>query len=113
MFIVLHYVNTQVGNERKIHWRSWDKLSISKQEGGMGFRELRDFNLAMLAKQGWRMQQDHDSLLSKCFKARYFPRSTFLKAKVSPGCSYVWRSLVAAFPIPKRAIAGGLGMDLQ
>ena len=113
MFIVLHYVNTQVGNERKIHWRSWDKLSISKQEGGMGFRELRDFNLAMLAKQGWRMQQDHDSLLSKCFKARYFPRSTFLKAKVSPGCSYVWRSLVAALPIPKRAIVGGLGMDLQ
>ena len=106
-------MNTQVGNERKIHWRSWDKLSISKQEGGMGFRELRDFNLAMLAKQGWRMQQDHDSLLSKCFKARYFPRSTFLKAKVSPGCSYVWRSFVAAFPIPKRAIAGGLGMDLQ
>ena len=41
------------------------------------------------------------------------PRSTFLKVKVSPGCSYVWRSLVAALPIPKRAIAGGLGMDLQ
>ena len=89
MFIVLHYVNTQVGNERKIHWRSWDKLSISNQEGGMGFRELSDFNLAMLAKQGWRMHRDHDSLLSKCFKARYFPRSTFLKAKVSLGCSYV------------------------
>ena len=47
------------------------------------------------------MLQDHDSLLSKCFKARYFPRSTFLKAKVSRRCSYVWRSLVAALPILK------------
>ena len=55
----------------------------------MGFWDLRDFNLAMLAKQGWRMLQDHDSLLLKCFKARYFPLSTFLKAKVSPRCSYV------------------------
>ena len=27
----------QVGNERKIHWRSWDKLSTSKKDGGMGF----------------------------------------------------------------------------
>ena len=27
----------QVGNERKIQWRSWDKLSTSKREGGMGF----------------------------------------------------------------------------
>ena len=88
-----------MGNERKIYWKSWDKLSTSKMEGGMGFWDLRDFNLAMLAKQGWRMIQDHDSLLSKCFKARYFPRSFFLEAKESPGCSYVWRSLMAALPI--------------
>ena len=89
----------QVGNERKIHWTNWDKLSTSKMEGGMGFRDLRDFNLAMLAKQRWRMLQGNDSLIYKCFKARYFPRSSFLDAKESPGCSYVWRSLVAVITI--------------
>ncbi|KAL0011163.1 hypothetical protein SO802_006271 [Lithocarpus litseifolius] len=89
----------QVGNERKIHWKSWDKLTVSKKEGGMGFRDLRAFNLAMLAKQGWRMIKDNDSLLYQCFKARYFPRSNFLEAKESPNCSYVWRSLMAAMPI--------------
>ena len=36
----------QVGEERKIHWKRWDKLLISK-EGGMGFQDLRVFNLAM------------------------------------------------------------------
>ena len=89
----------QVGNERKIHWKSWDKLSTSKMEGGMGFWVLRAFNLAMLAKQGWRRIQGNDSLLHKCFKARYFPRSSFLDAKESSSCSHVWRSLVAALPI--------------
>ena len=88
----------QVGDERKIHWKRWDKLSTSKMEGGMRFRDLRDFNLAMLAKQGWRMLQGNDSLLYKCFKARYFPRSSFLDAKESPSCSYVWRSLMVALP---------------
>ena len=65
----------------------------------MGFRDLRDFNFAMLAKQGWRMIQGNDSLLYKCFKARYFPRSSFFYAKESPRCSYVWRSLLAALSI--------------
>ena len=58
----------------------------------MRFRYLRDFNLAMLAKQGWRMLQGNESLLYKCFKARYFPQSSFLDAKESPRCSYVCRS---------------------
>ena len=55
----------------------------------MGFRDLRAFNLAMLAKQGWRMIQGNDSLLYKCFKVWHFPRSSFLDAKESPGCSHV------------------------
>ena len=40
----------QIGNERKIHWKSWNALTQSKKEGGMGFRDLRNFNLAMFAK---------------------------------------------------------------
>ena len=31
----------QIGNERKIHWLSWDRLSRPKPEGGMGFKDLR------------------------------------------------------------------------
>ena len=40
----------QMGNEQKIHWKSQDKLTASKKEGGMGFLDLRAFNLAMFAK---------------------------------------------------------------
>ena len=70
-------------------------LSKSKKEGGMGFRDIRCFNLAMLAKQGWRLLQDTESLLYRCFKARYFPRSNFLEATDVPNSSYVWKSLMA------------------
>ena len=89
----------QVGNERKIHWKSWSSLTSSKKKGGMGFRDLRSFNLEMLAKQGWRLIHENESLLSLCFKAKYFPRCHFLDAAVPPNCSYAWRSIMAAKPI--------------
>ena len=67
----------------------------------MGFRDLRAFNLAMLAKQGWRLLHDNNSLVFQCLKARYFPRTSLFIAKESPNCSFVWKSIVAAFPILK------------
>ena len=82
----------QVGDERKIHWKSWSKLTEAKKVGGMGFRDLRTFNLAMLAKQGWRLIQEQESLMSRCFKAKFFPRTHFLAATDSPASSYVWKS---------------------
>ena len=99
----------QLGDERKVHWRSWDNLSQPKNDGGMRFWDLRSFNLAMLAKQGWRLLHNHDSLLFKCFKARYFPRCHFLEAMDSPNSSYVWQSMVAALPILKSGCCWRVG----
>lgn len=59
--------------ERKIHWNILDKMCIPKCKGGMGFRNLHSFNLAILVKQGWRILKDDQSLLHKIYKARYFP----------------------------------------
>ena len=91
----------QEGEERKIHWTSWSKLTEAKKKGGLGFRDLRTFNLSMLAKQGWRLIQKQDSLLYQCFKPKYFPRCHVLEAKEVPNYSYVWKSIMAAIPILK------------
>ena len=40
---------------RKIAWVSWKNLCKPKAEGGMGFTDLKAFNLVLLAKQGWRI----------------------------------------------------------
>ncbi|CAL2235433.1 unnamed protein product [Prunus armeniaca] len=44
-----------------IHWKMWEVLCLSKAEGGLGFRELENFNLSILAKQCWRIWNNPDS----------------------------------------------------
>ena len=56
---------------KKIHWRSWERLCLTKHEGGIGFKNLYAYNLAMLAKQGWRIITNPDSLIARLYKARY------------------------------------------
>ena len=63
-------------------------MCTPKVEGGMGFKDLKAFNLTLLAKQGWRISQDIDSLSHQVLKAKYFPDSTFLEAQLGKNPSY-------------------------
>ena len=59
---------------------AWEKLCTPKEEGGMGFRDLRAFSVAFLANQSWRIQQNTNSLVHKVLKAKYFDYRTFKEA---------------------------------
>ncbi|KAM2871279.1 hypothetical protein FF1_018936 [Malus domestica] len=82
--------------DRKIHWRSWDKTCKPKGECGLGFHDLYAFNMAVLAKPGWMVIHHPSSLIAQIFKARYFPISSFWEPKAPPSLSHCWESIVRA-----------------
>ena len=83
-------------SHRGINWLSWEKLLMHKTHGGMGFNDLSAFNLAMFGKQGWKFLTEPHSLVSRIFKARYFPSKSYLNATIGHNPSYEWRSILRA-----------------
>ena len=94
--ILAKYWWGQTSNEKKIYWINWKKLCTPKKKGGMEFRDIHAFNLAMLAKQAWCLVTGTHSLFFRVYKARYFPRCSFMEAELGHNPSFVWRSLLAA-----------------
>ncbi|MCI00237.1 RNA-directed DNA polymerase (Reverse transcriptase) [Trifolium medium] len=80
-------------NSGGIKWLAWDRMSYPKEYGGLGFRNLHLFNMAMLAKQGWNFIAKPNTLVAKVYKARYFPNSSFLASHLGSNPSYAWRSI--------------------
>jgi hypothetical protein len=72
----------------------WDDMSKPKFMGGPGFQNIELFNLALLARQAWRLVQEPDSLSARILKAVYYTKSDLLDAKVGGAPSRVWRAIV-------------------
>lgn len=81
-----------------ISWISWAKLCGAKVDGGMGFRDMAGFNLALLTKQVWRISTWPDLLLSRVLKARYLFDASFACAELGDRSSLTWRSILLARP---------------
>jgi len=80
----------------KIHWMRWDCMGKSKAAGGLEFRDLVIFNQALLAKQGWRIIQNPNSLAARILRAKYYQNSCFMEAPIGARASFVWRSICSA-----------------
>jgi hypothetical protein len=65
-------------NVSKVAWMSWEKMGRSEQKGGLGYRDLECFNMALLAKQGWRFSHNPNSLVARIMKVEVFSHWYFL-----------------------------------
>ncbi|GMI81993.1 hypothetical protein HRI_001868600 [Hibiscus trionum] len=83
-------------DQRGIHWCLWSDLCHLKENGGLGFRDMAKFNIALLAKQEWRLVSNPSSLVARLLRAKYFPTSDFLHASLGSTPSLTWKSIWSA-----------------
>lgn len=79
--------------DEKVHWKSWDKMCFSKDNGGMEFWDIKIFNMALLAKQRWRLLQESNPLVAKIYQENYFKNSQILEVRLGHSPSHIWTSI--------------------
>ncbi|XP_056864290.1 uncharacterized protein LOC130511362 [Raphanus sativus] len=89
----------------KIAWVAWSTMALPKSMGGLGFKNFEEYNDSLLAKLGWRIMHNPDSLLSRVLKGKYFPDNSFLESGAKSGASHGWISVMAG----KAVLEKGLG----
>ncbi|GAA0158624.1 hypothetical protein LIER_15596 [Lithospermum erythrorhizon] len=74
--------------KRTVHWTTWSKLCKSKANEGLGFRDLRVFNMVVLSKQAWKIISENHSPLARIYRDIYFPDGNLWTAQLGTKPSF-------------------------
>ncbi|XP_058764573.1 uncharacterized mitochondrial protein AtMg00310-like [Vicia villosa] len=85
-------------NSRAIHWASWKTVCKTKEQGGLGVKDIEVMNMALLNKWKWRILKESDKPWVNILNSRY----DNIKVKVLEGDAFVlssrysiwWRDLI-------------------
>ena len=95
--------------KRKSCWVGWDKITQPKYMGGLGFRDIETFNLALLARQAWRILIRSKSLCSQILKLDYFPSGDLLNAPIGSNPSKTWRAICDGIEVLNQGLIKRIG----
>lgn len=97
----------------KIHWKRWETLTTSKEEGGLNFRNLQAVNEAFLAKQVWKIIQEPILLVSQVLKQHYVLNQDFFLTQLKGRDSWLWKSWLGAKDVVEKGMRWSVGDGKQ
>ncbi|KAL9687234.1 hypothetical protein QQ045_031633 [Rhodiola kirilowii] len=86
-------------DKRGISWLNKETLQRKKCDGGLGFKNLRMFNEAVLMKVVWRMIKYPQLLMSKILYAKYCPDQDIFRARLGSQASHCWRGIMKTLEV--------------
>ncbi|KAK4482042.1 hypothetical protein RD792_012965 [Penstemon davidsonii] len=80
--------------QRKLHLVGWNKVTKHKDFGGLGIKQARKTNIALLAKVGWKTLKKENSLWGDTFHKKYLKDNNLLDYNTKAGDSHTWKGVV-------------------
>lgn len=90
-------------------------MAQPKHLGGLGFKNIEDYNDILLAKLSWRILSKPESLLARVLKGKYFPDSSIMESNEKSGSSHGWTSIMAGKAVLDKGVGYlvGNGNDIR
>lgn len=77
----------------------WLNRNQPKWERGLGLRDMGAFNKFLLAKKGWRIIRNQNSLLPRTLMVCYFPHGSFQRDQMGYRLSYTWQCILEGLKV--------------
>ena len=78
---------------------AWDDVCLPKEEGGLGIRKIRPFNIALFSIQIWKLITSKESLWVKWVHTHKLRGTSFWNVPIRGNMSWSWRMMLQIRPI--------------
>ena len=80
-------------NTLNLSLKSWNSICTPKALGGLGIRRMKDVNLALISKLGWKLLTGSDSLWASQLTGKYLQTDSFLSPSSHSVTSWLWKGI--------------------
>jgi hypothetical protein len=80
-------------NSKSLCLKAWKDICSTKNEGGLGIRNLQAVNLGLILMAAWRIANQPNDFLHAVLKSKYFPDSSIWRPKPNTPNSAFWASI--------------------
>jgi hypothetical protein len=71
--------------------------------------DVKNFNLAMLGKQGWRLMTNPDTLCARVLKGKYYNQGDFLTVGRKKNAYHTWRAILEGRKVLEKGLIRRIG----
>lgn len=86
---------TKSSFNRFLALKPWKEICQCKERGGLGFKQFKDINSALLSKLGWLMAKGDNRLWVEVLRKKYLKGNFFFACNWKKGDLMVWKGILS------------------
>lgn len=99
----------KLGKDRYMAMIAWHRICLPTEEGGLGIRDVKTFNDALVLKLVWQISAGKDKLWIQVMKAKYYPQGAFWETGRRANASMLWKGIQDLKELLKNDIGWHIG----